>query len=221
MRDKIFRNPHDAVPAIVKAWRVVAIQYTHPHECVLFWPGADPFKHFFDALQAIRSFPEVDGPHLIDTQVVANKLEMRVLSREHDFIQSGAARFSMLQEFLARDVKVDAGMLQHALVAGHKYDPVKPAHSPYGEGFARWPLIRVSQEIWRQDLHMLLDEGDRCMGYREPFFRRVALPMWQARAALGKKDFKTAMDAAGRVQAEDWRLAATTWVKGEMDAVEK
>jgi len=42
-------------------------------------------------------------------------------------------------------------------------------------------LIRTAQEIWRQDLRMLLDEGGKAMGYRDPFFRRVALPMWLAR----------------------------------------
>lgn len=215
------RNPHEAVPDILKARRAIVVEYTHPHECVLIWPGADPFWHFFDALQAIDVWPLTNAAHLVETQVAYGKLEMRVLSEPHDFLASGFARFSMLQEFLARALGVDIGVLQHTIIAGHRYDKVSSEVTPYEGVYTRIPLIRTEQKIWLQDLRMLLDEGGKAMGYRDPFFRRVAVPMWLARREYQAGNLSAALDAGGHIMADDWRMAVMHWIKGAMDVVKK
>lgn len=216
------RNPHEAVPDILKARRAIVVEYTHPHECVLIWPGADPFRHFFDALQAIAVWPRTVAPHrLMETQVAYGKLEMRVLSEPHDFLASGFARFSMLQEFLARALGVGIGVLQHTIIAGHRYDKVSSEITPYEGVCPRMPLIRTAQEIWMQDLRMLLDEGGAAMGYRDPFFRCVAVPMWQTRREYLAGNLSAARGVGGRIRADDWRMAVMHWIKGAMDVVEK
>lgn len=212
------RNPQEAVVEIIKARRAIVVEYTHPHECVLFWPGADPFKHFFDALNGIFEWPRITGPHLIETQVVANRLEMRVLSDAHNFIASGAARFSWLQKYLAHKEGVGVGVLQHTLPAGHKYDKVSPARDPYDGVFRGMPLIRVGVGEWYQDLHMLLTEGSKAMGYRDPFFRKLGIPMYLARSAMKVGAFDAALNIAGRIEQKDWRMATTAWIKGAYDA---
>ena len=72
-------------------------------------------------------------------------------------------------------------------------------------------LVNSSVEHWEQDLYMFMDHGP-IVGLRDPFFRRVAVPMWVAhQAMLDKTDpdrFEKAHEALSNCRASDWQLAA-------------
>jgi hypothetical protein len=65
---------------------------------------------------------------------------------------------------------------------------------------------------------MFMAEGDQgAIGYRDPFFRRVAVPMLRAyKAFQGKTDpnrFKKAIDIiSGGMALCDWKIACTEWL---------
>lgn len=55
-------------------------------------------------------------------------------------------------------------------------------------------------------------QHDEVCKYENQFFPKVAIPMYQAYMAFKAKRFDEALDAVGRIAAEDWRWACTEWL---------
>jgi len=102
--------------------------------------------------------------------------------------------FSLLQEYIATRVDIEVG---HMWVTSAQFgcqakrieqhlptvlfaDEVE-AHNPYASGaVSPFRLINGSFEDWLNDLEMFDAEGAKAVGYKDFFFRRVALPMLSA-----------------------------------------
>jgi len=72
------------------------------------------------------------------------------------------------------------------------------------------PLVRDPNTWWR-DLRMFVEEGNKAMGYREPFFLHVALPILRSHQAKAKVDKVKALK----------RCADPLWARACLDWVEK
>ena len=77
-------------------------------------------------------------------------------------------------------------------------------------------LITGPPDVWLQDLGMFMTEGDQAMGYRDPFFRRVAIPLLQAIRALredpgGVAGLDKAAEALARSSSEELKAWAQEW----------
>jgi hypothetical protein len=180
--------------------------------------------------------PDIPCNLTIHFQVVGGNLNMTVFCRSNDIIWgcygANAVHFSMLQEFMAALVGVPVGRYWHISDNWHAYldtfTPLIPLadqrcmppdqpRNPY-EGDAAWyPMINTPINVWLGDLTMFLDEGIHAMGYRDPFFRHVALPMMQAHRFFKEKDSSRALDSAAQIKAPDWRRAVTEWLTRRRD----
>ena len=91
--------------------------------------------------------------------------------------------------------------------------------NPYDEqgmDKGHYPLVNVDMQTWHQDLVMFMDEGP-IIGFREPFFRKVAVPVLQSYAAfkdLGNPDrFAIALEIIQQCQDIPWGNACYEWLK--------
>lgn len=167
------------------------------------------------------------------------RLEMTVYNRSNDMVWgaygANAVHFSVLQEFVARSLGREVGCYHQVSANFHAYvDTLEQVSSlgelaagpnalveeddrdPYRCGKVKpFPLMQVKTEIWLQDLHVFMEEGP-IVGLRDPFFRRVAGPMWQAHEAYktleGEERYHIALEILEQVKATDWRLAAQEWL---------
>ena len=169
-------------------------------------------------------------------------LDLLVTNRSNDIVWgaygANAVHFSMLQEFMAAAIGCSVGRYWqvsnnfHAY-EGPDYDKVKPLADtaadvwsygrqlpcPYSEGTViPYPMISTPIEEWLADLDMFLSEG-MVIGIRDPFFRRVAWPLWCAHRAYKDpahtiaRRVANAFKALERCEALDWRLAAGEWIQ--------
>jgi len=158
------------------------------------------------------------------------ELNMTVLNRSNDMVWgaygANAVHFSVLLEYMAAAIGCPVGRYWQVSNNLHAYlntlDQVKPLlgqdpTSPYTRGEVEpYPLVQTPITQWTQDLMIFLDEGP-IIGLRDPFFRRVATPMWMAHKALKQKDdrarFDKALEILQQCHATDWRRAAEEWVQ--------
>lgn len=138
---------------------------------------------------------------------------------------------SLLQQFVAAAAGVPVGKLWHICFrfSGRAEYRDHPAfretsrdRDPYHAGYATtFPLVSIDPEQWLAELRMFVDEGDRAMGYTDPFFRRVALPLLRAQRFIEDRTTKNRLDAAGReiarCGARDWQLACLAWINKEVE----
>jgi thymidylate synthase len=170
----------------------------------------------------------------IDTD---GRLDMTVCCRSNDIIWgaygANAVHFSMMQEYVAAGIGCPVGQYHQMSNNFHAYDelfqkmaplvdeagsPFKVRPCPYIEGKV-WPHRLVSVDdikVWQQDLAMFMSEGDGAIGYRDPFFRKVAMPLLKAHRAYKSGNAPTkyveAMNELEKCQATDWKLACEEWV---------
>jgi len=156
---------------------------------------------------------------------------------------ANAVHFSFLLEYISGMTGIPMGVYRQFSNNYHLYTNVIPreelmplsrnvlAHDPYlapiGMGALRMelkspslrkvPLI-TAPEVFDVDLFKfmadssmpaLIDIGD----YYEPFFRNVAVPMFNAHAFYRDKNYKAAIDVAEQIRAEDWRMACVQWLE--------
>jgi thymidylate synthase len=169
-------------------------------------------------------------------QVRGGALDMMVTNRSNDIIWgaygANAVHFSMLQEYVAAGVGVPVGMYWQVSFNFHAYkktlEPMAmlgtmakqpPGHgmrTPYEGQVSPFKMVNSPIEQWNQDLMMFLDEGNKAMGYRDVFFRRVALPILRTHRAFkelkGQDKFSGALAEAAGIKATDWRLAIEEWI---------
>lgn len=170
------------------------------------------------------------------------RLDMMVTNRSNDIIWgaygANAVHFSYLHEYVARLVGVEQGVYRQVSANFHAYQEVLeknihladlvqdrlhlPANlrwvgsDPYVDGkIEPFPLMSVSPEDWHMDLNMFFRVPE-AMGYRDPFFRRVVIPMVKAHRAFkapSPERFDLALYELTNVAATDWKLAAMEWIE--------
>lgn len=173
--------------------------------------------------------------HIYVSIGVDGRLDMTLCNRSNDIVWgaygANAVHFSYLQEFLAAGVGVEVGRLwqmsnnlhaYHTTLEQVKAIPQLPPYNPYAEGLvAPYPLVSTSIQHWREDLSVFLDVGPT-PGLRDPFFRRVAIPMWLAHEAYkqgeGLERYELAFQNLSNCHAADWRVAAQEWLERRRDA---
>jgi len=155
------------------------------------------------------------------------KLSMTVFCRSNDALWgaygANAVHFSILQEYLACRLGVEVGRywqvsnnfhvyLTHEEQCRHLAEEV--AENPYEHV---QPRHLVSTPEWDADLRMFLEEP-RSLGFRDSFFRRVALPMAAAHSAYKDESIpkrervSTALRALFLGESCDWIVAAEDWL---------
>lgn len=157
-------------------------------------------------------------------------LDMTVFNRSNDIVWgaygANAVHFSILQEYIASSIGCAVGTYWQVSANFHAYlstyEKVREiAESnepdPYLRGEVEpYPIMCTTQRVWDQDLAMFLAEPGT-VGLREPFFRRVAVPMYMAHAAYKKEKGTEGCDAALEIiqqcHATDWRRAGTEWLE--------
>jgi len=159
------------------------------------------------------------------------KLDMTVFNRSNDMIWgaygANAVHFSMLQEVMAAWVGVPLGSYHQISTNFHgykstldKHDGIRshtPGHDPYSLGEVEsFPIVNTPINDWFQDLQMFMDEGP-IIGLRDPFFKKVAVPMHQAWEAWKDREngdyAENALNHADNISATDWRRACMEWLE--------
>jgi len=159
------------------------------------------------------------------------KLDMTVFNRSNDMVWgaygANAVHMSFLQEVMAAWIGVPVGFYWQISTNFHAYldtlakvEPLlhKPdGKSPYELGeIEPFPVVGTDIDTWHSELNMFMDEGP-VMGYTDPFFKKVAVPMLQSWQAWKNKDAPDFMDSAvyfaDRIAATDWRRACMEWLE--------
>ena len=193
---------------------------------VQMWDGA------VDPLKASAGGKDVPcNTQLMFKTGIDGRLDMTLVNRSNDIIWgaygANAVHFSYLHEFIASAAGLPMGRMFQFSNDFHAYhatmDPLitkgvmdEMGHNPYAEGEVEpFPLMSTPVERWREDLSVFMDVGPT-PGLRDPFFRRVAIPMWVAheayKASDGPERFANAREALVNCKATDWRRAAEEWL---------
>lgn len=174
---------------------------------------------------------------MITFQVSAgNVLDMMVFNRSNDIVWgcygANAVHFSVLQEYMAAQIGCEVGnywQVSHNLHAylttlepvahmADEFDPANRSVSPYDDVVSLKPFPLVKDPVrWDQELKMFLDEGE-AIGYEEPFFRKIALPMLRAHDHYtqieGSDRYEMALASLENMPDDnDWRHACADWVR--------
>lgn len=156
-------------------------------------------------------------------------LDLTVFNRSNDVVWgcygANAVHFSVLLEYMAAAAGLQVGRYWQVSDNWHAYEATIEkllpcagrTWDPYVAGEVSWfPLVNRSIAEWDTDLEMFLTEGASAQGYRDVFFRRVALPMMRVHAAYTSNAKPRAFDSARteirHVAAADWALAALQWI---------
>lgn len=175
----------------------------------------------------------------VDRETGESLLNMTVCNRSNDIIWgaygANAVHFSMLQEYVACSLGVSVGrywqisnnwhayvetmnILEEKLHQAEDYQFADPYNDWVSEPIAPYGIMSEPREIWDQDLSMLIEKGP-IVGFRDPFFRRVATPMWHAWSAWKDKSaprderVSTAQEILSQCAAQDWRIAGHQWLE--------
>lgn len=160
------------------------------------------------------------------------KLNLTSCCRSNDIIWgaygANAVQFSMIQEFMARSLGVDVGVYTQVSDSFHIYtdnDAYKRLQEHprsadlYGFTAMRpFPIMNSanSAEQWLRQLEEFTQDPayveDHVMNF-DPFFVRVALPMWESWSAWKVKDVGRAIEILdGKCEASDWSSACQQWL---------
>ncbi len=173
----------------------------------------------------------------------SGSLDMIVTNRSNDIVWgaygANAVHFSYLLEYVASSMGVKVGRYWQVSANFHVYtekldgvkdlaqvapDPNLPAEMrwaglcPYEDGLVEpFPLMTIAKGDWDEDLRMFL-ENPTVLGLRDPFFRKVAVPMHLAynlykELPAGPEKFTTPLGIMKQVKATDWQLAGEEWIK--------
>ena len=157
----------------------------------------------------------------IKFRIVDGRLDMTVENRSNDMIWgaygANAVHFSMLQEYMAAKIGVSLGHYWQVSTNFHSYMDTLKKHSalllekpssPYHIGEVEpFPMVQ-DINAWDRELEMFMQEGDNAIGYTEPFFKRVVIPILQSHRAFKAKDYgRAASIVTENCIAKDWSLA--------------
>jgi hypothetical protein len=154
-------------------------------------------------------------------RIVGGALDITVTCRSNDVVWgaygANAVHFSFLQEYLAGRIGVKVGKYYQLSNNWHLYDSV-------ADRFQRDPLtiyprttaIGENWGEWDADLKKFMGNPEAIV-YENGWFLYVARPMWKTHALWKSGDRTGALRAVQEVQAHDWRMAATDWMKRRME----
>lgn len=174
-------------------------------------------------------------PHTGTFYTTKKYLDMTVTNRSNDLLWGmlGAnyVHFSFLQEYMSARLGVGVGKYHHITNNLHVYtdrpdwrpDELLAADNAHWGASPEWaptPLVR-DPASFEQELPRFVEtfSGNQ-IGYdpsapvwREPFLWDVARPLLMAHRIYKMGDTDTALRWAIEIKADDWRLAATEWLK--------
>jgi Thymidylate synthase len=171
-------------------------------------------------------------------KVRRGRLNMTVSNRSNDIIWgcygANAVQFSMLLEYMAARIGVEPGHYRQVSDSFHAYDDTWPKISGIAERYHGDPYIRGEASVYplvaapegfdadmkrwfdnppdRLGLEQC-DEEARRGAWRNPYFIRVATPIYNGWFAYKRKDHEAAMQWLDRCAATDWRRAAREWLQ--------
>lgn len=179
---------------------------------------------------------------------ITGALDMTVYNRSNDIVLgalgANCVHFAMLQEYIAAGIGCPLGRYSQVSNNMHAYEAnvnkilplVEVAgkisrFDPYQNGeVTPWPLVKDFAR-WNQELYWFLDQGTNSIGYQEPFFRALAVPLLAAHQAFSKKEdpqrFNKALEVLINIPKStwgdvslpcDWAVAATQWVQRRKEA---
>ena len=158
------------------------------------------------------------------------KLDMTVFNRSNDMVWgaygANAVHMSFLQEVMAAWIGVPVGFYWQISTNFHAYldtlKKVEPllntdAKSAYElNEIEPFPIVGTDIDTWFSELTMFMDAGP-AIGYTDPFFKKVAVPMLLAWQTWKNKDNENhvseAIEYADRIAASDWRRACIEWLE--------
>lgn len=157
-----------------------------------------------------------------------NKLDMTVTNRSNDLIWgaygANAVHMSMLQEVMAAWIGVPIGRYWQVSNDWHAYVDVFEKHKdvigaaviqPY-TNVSPYPMVNTDIESWFSELDMFMAEGS-IIAFKDPFFRRVVNPIYNAWFVWQNKQDKNRIDNALQelqsCAATDWKLACEEWLE--------
>lgn len=178
-------------------------------------------------------------------KIRAAHLDMLVTNRSNDIIWgaygANAVHFSILQEYVAGKIGAFVGRYTQVSDSYHVYEELWPKAKgmlwkeycdPYSDfdgitGSAHVDLIENAGSF-DEELALWFDNladdisfeqwEDGLDKWENPYFIRVATPMYLAWIAYKKKDRETARKWAGLCEARDWRQAALEWIERRKSA---
>ena len=168
-------------------------------------------------------------------------LDMTVFNRSNDIIWGAygadAPHFGMLLQWMSAACNRGIGRYWQISDNWHAYEATLTpelmsvrqwarnpqyerlvAHSPYEMGEVKaYPLVGSEKiEQWDDDLTMFMSEEDHALGYKSPFFKKVAIPLIQAHNEFkgndGERRYSEAVRCLKNCRAEDWRRMAEDWI---------
>lgn len=135
-----------------------------------------------------QAYFAIDNGHLV----------MTVCNRSNDMIWgmlgANVVHFSFLQEYIAQQVGVPMGRYYQFTNNLHVYTE-------------RW-----KPEVWEPFHRDYYTSTIETVPMGETFNRDVVFPMLMAFGWHKRRDYDRALDRIERVEADDWRLAGTTWL---------
>lgn len=157
------------------------------------------------------------------------ELSLTVLCRSNDAIWgahgANAVHFSVLQEYLACALNANMGKLYQFSNNYHVYterfdvEELKLQYYPddrYDTKLERYaqtyPLMRVEQPAWDEDLIRFMSDPGGDTVYHDPFFHEVAAPMYASWSAHRRGLPMQARATAEAIAAVDWRIACLEWL---------
>ena len=178
-------------------------------------------------------------------KVRAGRLNMTVSNRSNDIIWgcygANAVHFSMLLEYMAARIGVEAGVYRQMSDSYHAYVDTWPKISgiaerfgengdPYARGeVAVYPLVG-EPESFDADMFGWLDNPPDDLTLQQwdaevarsdapnPFFMRVATPIYNGWFAYKRRDRAAALAWVERCAATDWQRAAREWLERRWQA---
>jgi thymidylate synthase len=154
-------------------------------------------------------------------------LDMTVFNRSNDMIWgaygANAVHMSFMQEVMAAWIGVPIGQYWQISTNLHAYlDTLEKAKdvvnyelgvTPYAMGAVEpYPIVNTPIETWFAELDMFMGEGS-VIGYTDPFFKRVAVPMLNSWSAWKAKNKTGALEYANSIIASDWKKACVEWLE--------
>ena len=169
-------------------------------------------------------------------KVRGGKLNMTISNRSNDIVWgcygANAVHFSVLLEYMAARIGVEAGQYRQISDSYHTYVDTWPKISTIGERFksdpyvdgevAPYPLVADGEtfdtELMRwfdnppDDMTFAQWDADHA-AWKNPYFIAVATPIHNSWLAYKRKDRKAAHEWLDRCAATDWQRAGREWLQ--------
>ncbi len=156
-------------------------------------------------------------------------LDMTVTNRSNDMIWGmlGAnyVHFTFLQEYMAANIGVEVGKYHHITNNLHVYESTWEPEKWFPESkvldryeyYKQIPLIK-EPAVFEKELPEFVErhtDGSDIVSveWQEPFLDKVAEPMLLAFHDHKARHYDMALVMCKEIKADDWRIAATNWIK--------